>query len=197
MELRSGKTFAPYSLKRIFRWETGHAEPVSTSVDAEPLIQAAVARENEFFDLGGDDSEGLGVTLRPPSPLTDLESGDGADDDTEATNLPPPPAGQSSGPCSGIEKKRRNRSASRRRSSKRAKIASSSHGPHAYAAKPSVVKHHAKALQPLRVPIDASGFPSSGSGSWVGKRSKGAKKEPWTLPELINGGFSVIEWDGR
>lgn len=107
MELRFGKTFAPYSLKRIFRWETGHVEPVSTSVDAEPLIQAAVARENEFFDLGGDDSEGLGVTLRPPSPLTDLESGDGTDDDTEATDLPPPPTGKSSGPCSGIEKKRR------------------------------------------------------------------------------------------
>jgi hypothetical protein len=190
MEHSSGKIFAPYDRKRTFRWQTSHTEPVSTLVDTEPLIQAAVLHENECFEQGAGDSEGLDVSLRPLSPLTDLES----DDDTETPDQPIQPTGQSSGPRS-IEKRRRNASANRRRSKKRVKVASSSHGPLTYAAKLSVAKHYAEELQPLRASIDVGTFPASGSGSWVGKR--GRKGKPWTMPELICEGFSVIEWDGR
>ena len=57
--------------------------------------------------------------------------------------------------------------------------------------------HHAEELPPLNIQIDAGDFPASGSGAWVGKRKKGAKNTPWTVPELVQDGFEIIEWDGR
>ena len=43
---------------------------VTTLVDVQGLVQAAVTRENWHFEGGADDSEGLGVSFRPLSPLT-------------------------------------------------------------------------------------------------------------------------------
>jgi hypothetical protein len=192
MHLRSGKTFVPYALKRIFGWDSAREEPLSTLVDAEPLIQIAAAREDERFEQGADDSEGLGVSLRPLSPLTEFES----DDEANVPDQPPQSVGPNSG-AGSVEKKRRNAATSKRRSKKRARIASSGHGPHVYAAKPSTATHHAKAQSPLEAPTDAESFPASSSGSWVGRRSKGAKNKPWTMPELLDAGFSAVEWDGR
>lgn len=69
MELRSGKFFVPYDLKGICQWQTSHEQPVSTFVDVDPLVQAAVARENERCEQEADDSEGLDVSLRPLLPF--------------------------------------------------------------------------------------------------------------------------------
>ena len=192
MLLHSGKAFLPYALKNAFHCRSLQPELISTVVDAEPLIQAAVAQEDERFEQGADDSEGLGVSMRPLSPLTESES----DDEVDAPDLLSQTTDQNSGARS-IDKKRRNAAANKRWSKKRAKIASSSHGPHIYAANPSIAMHHAEAVKPLRVPVDAETFPVSSSGSWVGKRKKGFKNKPWTLPELLDEGFSMIEWDGR
>jgi len=196
MHLRSGKTFLPYALERV-SWQHPQPELIPTLVDAEPLVQIAAAQEDERFEEGADDSEGLGVSMRPPSPLTESES------DEEVTPSDPPPqtasqtsASQTSAPRS-VDKKRRNAAANKRRSQKRARIALSGHGPHTYAAKPSTAAHHAEQLKPLQVPVNAEAFPASSSGSWVGKRKTGSKNEPWTLPELLDDGYSVIEWDGR
>jgi len=58
MEVRSGRVFAPYEWKGLFR-----------------LVQIAVARGDERFEQGADDSKGLGIiTSRPLSSLTELES---------------------------------------------------------------------------------------------------------------------------
>lgn len=150
-------------------------------------MQDAVACEDDRFEQGVGDSEGLEVLLRPLSPLTEIES----DDEAEAPDLILPSSGLQS-----VDKKRRNAAANKRRAKRRRRLASSGHRPHDYIADPSTATHHAEELQPLRVPMDAKDFPASGSGSWVGQRQKGAKQEPWTVPELAKENFTFIEWDG-
>lgn len=78
-------------------------EPSFTPISVEPLAKAAIAREDEHFENGADDSEGLGVCSRPLSPLTDSDS-----DDSDVDQAPdhPPPLGPGPGPQS-FEKKRR------------------------------------------------------------------------------------------
>lgn len=103
-------------------------------------------------------------------------------------------------PRSGLQssaKKRRNAGAKMCHAEKRVKHATSGHQPHTYAASPSTVVHHAKELKPLKVPADAMGFTAAGSGSWVGVRKDAAKKVPWTVTDLINGGFTFVEWNSR
>lgn len=184
MQLQSGESFAPYGLKRPFRLRGPLDSPIPTPVNFEPLIQGAVASEDLRFEGGGDDSEGLGVTSRPLTPLTATDS----EDETAALN-----------PNSDMQsaaKKRCKAGAKIRRSKKRVRLASSGHRPHTYAANPSVVTHRAEELKPLRAPADAEEFPASGSGSWVGRRKDGAKMKPWTVPELVRNGFTFVEWDG-
>ena len=187
MQLRSGAEFAPYYLKHAFRSYATPDNPISTPVDVKPLIQSAVAQEDVRFERGEDDSEGLGVTSRPPSPLTDLES----DDEAGASDQPRPSSEMQTG-----AKKRRRAGANRRRAKKRTRLATSGHQPHAYAASPYTAKYRAEELKPLRVPEDANDFPASESGSWVGLRKSGAKKKPWSVSDLVEKGFTFVEWDG-
>jgi hypothetical protein len=193
MLLRSGTEFLPYFLKDISRHLGAIFDPISTTVSAEPLVKAAIACDDERFEHGADDSEGLGVCSRPPSPLTEYDL-DELDDD-QAPNSPLP-AGASSGPQS-LKKKRWSTGAEQRRARKRVKAASSGHRPHTYATNPATVAYYTEELPPLQVPVDAEDFPASGSGSWVGKRQNGTKKTPWTVPELLEDNFTILEWDGR
>ena len=160
MRLRSGAEFAPYILKCTLCPPPPPVNPVSTSVDVEPLLQGAVSLEDLRFEQGVDDSEGLGVTSCPPSPLTEGKSEDEADEPLQL-QLQPTPGMQS------IKKRHRSAGASRHRAKKRVRLASSGHQPHTYAAHPSTTSHHAKELKPLRVSADAECFPASGSESWV------------------------------
>ena len=185
MRLRSGLDFAPYTLKIASGPRPLHQDPITTAVDVEPLLQVAIIQENLRFDQGEDDSEGLGVSSRPPSPLSENEPEDDAEQQ-HPTSGPQQPS-----------KKRRNSATNKCRARKRVKLASSGHQPHTYAANPSTTMHHAEKQRPLRISADAGQFPASGSGSWVGLRKKGAKKTPWTVSELIEKGFTFIEWDGR
>ena len=188
MRLRSGAEFAPYALKRAFHPQPPTQNPILTTVDVEPLLQSAVMRENLRYEQGEDDSEGLGVTSRASSPLTEIES----EGEAEASAQPQPTSGVLS-----AAKKRRNASAKERRSKNRVRLASSAHQLHTYAANPSTATHHAEQQRPLRVSADAGDFPASGQGSWVGLCKEGVKKKPWTVPELAKGGFTFVEWDGR
>jgi hypothetical protein len=190
MPPRSGQDFTPYILQELRCWKATPADPILTPVDVQPLIRHAVEIEDRRFESGVGDLEGLGFSSRPMSPLTELES----DDELVLPNQRPRHFGP--GP-DHVEKKRRNSAAHARRAKKRVKAAASSHGPHGYAANPSTALHHSEDLPPLRVPVDASNLPTSGSGSWTGKRKKGAKKSPWTLPELHEEDFVIVEWDGR
>jgi len=189
MHLRSGVSFGPYGLKLTLQPRAAPENPISTPVDVEPLLQEAAALEDLRYEQGEDDSEGLGITSRPSSPLTEVESEGEAD--SEVLAQPQPGIGTPSG-----SKKRRNEGASRRRAKKRAALASSGHKPHIYAANPSVTKHHAEELKPLLVSKDAKNFPASGSGSWVGLRKKGAMKRGSTVSELAERSFAFVEWDG-
>jgi hypothetical protein len=187
MCLRSGAEFVPYALKRTLCPPPLLQNPISTEVDVEPLLQGATAREDIRFEHGEDDSEGLGVTSRPSTPPTEVES----EDDAEDPPQPHPAPGAHS-----AAKRHRNAAAKKRRAKKRVRLATSGHQPHAYAADPSTATYHAEEQLPLQVSADAGDFPASGTGSWVGLRRKGVKKVPWTVSELAECGFTFIEWDG-
>lgn len=206
MRLRSGAEFAPYALRNTFLHGTVPDNPISTTVNVEPLLQEAAALEDRRFVQGEDDTEGLGVTSRPSSPLTESES------ESEAPALPHPTSGSqpaakrrrsagaalphpTSGPQSAA-KRHRSAGAKKRRADKRTKLATSGHQPHSYAASPSVAVHHAEEQSPLRVSADAENFPAAESGSWVGLRKTETKKTPWDVSELVKHGFTFVEWDG-
>jgi hypothetical protein len=187
MPLQSGKEFLPYILKHVALQKTTQTCPVSTTVNVQLLIKDAVLREDQHFEEGASDSEGLGVSSQLLMPLTesDLE----VDDDQPHLHF-----GEVSGP---VEWKHKKESAKKCHAQMRAKLAASRHGPHMYAANPSTAIHHAEEFPLLNVPKDVESFPKSGAGSWFGKRKKGAKKKPWTVPELLKENFKVIEWDGQ
>jgi hypothetical protein len=115
MPLRSGKEFLPYILKHVSLWKATETSPVSTAVDVQPLIKEAVTHEDQRFEEGADDSEGLGVSSRPLMPLTESDSE--VDDDQPHLHF-----GEVSGP---VEQKRKKESAKNRRAQKRAKLAAS------------------------------------------------------------------------
>lgn len=191
MQPQRGAGFNPYDKTHSLHLRTPPEKLITipTLLNVEPLLQEAAAREDARFEQGDDDSEGLGVTSRPLTPLTEIES----DDEAEAPAHPCPASGSGMQPDA---KKRRKAGAKERRTKKRVRLASSGHQPHGYAANPSTTAHHSEELKPLRVPFDAEGFPASGSGSWVGQRSDVAKKVPWTVPELVKKGFTFVKWDG-
>jgi hypothetical protein len=189
---RSREGFAPYNLKRPFCPRAFLGNPIPTQVNVEAFLQGAVAREDARFEHGEDDSEGLEVTSRPSSPLTEVESVVESEEEADAlTQRHPSPGLQPS------TKKRRNEGAKMRRAKKRVKHATSGHQPHTYAARPSTVAYRAKELKPLKAPADAENFPAAGSGSWVGIRKGSAKRVPWTVADLVDDGFTIVEWDGR
>jgi hypothetical protein len=74
MPLHSGKEFAPYLLWRISHWKATPADPIPTAIDVLPLLWLAVAKEDQHFEQGGNDSEGLGVSSQPVSPLTEPDN---------------------------------------------------------------------------------------------------------------------------
>lgn len=174
---------------------------------------------------GGDDAEGVELSSRPASPPTDYEyESSVAEEDSDATRESAQPPSvkrtreiepstpdapeQSSGakrfrndegdtntapPTSKQE--RRKLSAKQRRSKRRISKAQSEHPVSSYAAKPSVVER-LPALPPLAGNVDAGELPKSLEGSWVGKRVTHDRDTPWTLEELQQDGFRIVEWDG-
>jgi hypothetical protein len=60
-----GQEFLPYVLKNMSYWRAPRVEPVLASVDVEGLIQVAVMQEDQRFEGGVDNSEGLGLALHP------------------------------------------------------------------------------------------------------------------------------------
>jgi hypothetical protein len=106
MRLRSGAEFAPYYLKCTAHPRAPPDNPIATSVSVEHLLQDAVALEDSLFEHGEDDSEGLGVTSRPSTPVTEVESEDSSS--AEETAQP-----RSSSGMQSSAKRRRNASANK------------------------------------------------------------------------------------
>ena len=172
---------------------------------------------------GGDDAEGIELSSRPPSPHTEYEPS-ATEEDADAVWESPQPLstkrhrelepsspdapGLSSGgkrsrseegdsnTAPRMSKEDRDKlSSKKRRSKKRIARAQSEHPVTSYAAKPSVVER-LPALPPLATNMDARKLPKSQEGSWVGKRVTHGRDTPWTLDELRQQGFQVVEWDG-
>jgi len=78
--------------------------------------------EDQHFESRANDTEGLGVSLQPISPLTELQS-------DESFKIPDQASRNTGTSADHIEKKHRNAVAHVRRARKRVKAATSGHGP--------------------------------------------------------------------
>lgn len=174
------------------------------------------------MEAEGDDAEGVELSSRPPSPLAEYsyESSVAKEDPDAIWEPPQPPStkrahqietstADAPETSSGAKRFRndegdasatpstdhRKASAKKRRSKKRTSHAQSEHPVSSYAAKPSVVER-LPTLPALAAKVDAGELPKSLEGSWIGKRVIFERDTPWTLEELLQAGFRVIEWDG-
>jgi hypothetical protein len=209
LQTRSERSFTPFGLWNVQTAETEQDAPIHTSIDLDPLLNAACKLEDARFLTNADDAEGVGLSSRPPSPLTPLPS-DYESDGEHTSQLPtvsPQPginpsshcgetAGSTQGAPGSIEKRRKRVGANNRRSRRRIEQATSGHAPQNYAAEPSLVEALTKNTEPIQLDVDASALPASSAGSWTGKRTKESRTTPWTLEELVELGFTEIVWDG-
>jgi len=207
LQTRSGCSFTPFNLWNVRTAETEQDEPIHALIDLDPLLHTACKLEDARFLTNADDAEGIELSSRPPSPLTPLPSDYESDEEHTPPLLSASPlsgdnlnsrCGETAAPgASGsIEKRRKRAGANNRRSRRRIEKATSGHTPHSYVAEPSLVEALTKDTEPIQLDIDASGLPSSSTGSWTGKRRKESRTTPWTPEELIELGFTEITWDG-
>jgi len=210
LQTRSGRSFTPFNLWNVRTAETEQGEPIHALIDLDPLLHAACKLEDARFLTNADDAEGIGLSSRPPSPLTPLPSDYESDEQCTSQLFNPlsPQSGSgadlnsrhgeasTAGASGSIEKRRKRVGANNRRSRRRTEKATSGHAPQNYAAKPSLVEALTKDTEPIQLGIDASTLPSSSSGSWTGTRKKEARTTPWTLEELVELGYTEIVWDG-
>lgn len=226
MITRSGKKLFSGFFRKIRLLPPKAGPPIQTSSSVDQLVQiASDLQDKRFMETEADDAEGVELSSRPPSPLTeyDYESSVAEEDPDAIWEAPQPPSAKrarqnepsiadapesSSGPKrlrndegdgspapSTSYKERRKASAKERRSKKRASHAQSEHPVSSYAAKPSVVER-LPTLPALAAKVDAGELPKSLEGSWIGKRVILERDTAWTLEELLQAGFRVIEWDG-
>ena len=220
MQTRSGKKLVANFLRKIRLLPPQPELPIQTSVSVDELIHAASDLQDRWFMEGRDDAEGIELSSRPSSPFTEHEPSVAGEDTNAVWESPqslgvkrhmefePSVPGTSSGgkrsrneeddsntaPCA-LNKDRGKLSSNKRCSKKRIAKAQSAHPATSYAAKPSVVER-LPTLPPLTTSVDAQKLPKSLEGSWIGKRVTHDRDTPWTLDELRQQGFQVVEWDG-
>lgn len=193
--------FHPYNLRSVVRLLGTTAQPIMSDINVEGYVTMAVHAEDKRFEEDStDDAEGVELSLRPPSPLSDLDSG-GLDSDSDTVSLSTPEAGPSTKPApppGGSEKARKRKRSNQQRKEKRTRLAKDStfHPAECYAAQPRVADTKLKEGKVYKILGDVSRLPMTSGGSWIGKKQQGIGDEPWTLPTLMNAEFEYLEWNG-
>jgi len=201
---------------------TGLITVAAMDVHLDELLQQALARERRTAE---DDSDGEGGDIDPPpctfvmpsSPLTTPPTSPESTPEFKPTditmpvpslsNLPPPatqPAANNHSVAgrfapntlgTGESRKRKQQEGKKKRQSKKRKTEQEQRDPLWYRMRASLAR---KWSQPHRFKV---AFPISnlrGSrGAFVGVRHLTKRLTPWTLKELLEAGFRLIEWDGR
>jgi len=203
------RSFIPFNLRSIQTAETEQDEPICTLIDLDPLLHAACRLEDARFLTNADDTEGIELSSRSPSPLTPLLSNYESHEErtsqllslssqsSSGANLNPHCGETGTAGASGsIEKRRKCVGANNCHSRKQIEKATSGHAPQSYAAEPLLVEALTRDTEPIQLDVDASALPSSSTGSWIGRRTKEVQTMPWMPEELIQLGFTEIVWDG-
>jgi hypothetical protein len=181
-----------------------------TSFDLGPLLQQALAIEEQRAEDEADDSEGAELTLDAIdddelSDLTPLDSDESPPPTPPSTPLPTavhlPSATESSytgeeGRSRAYRKKLR----SKKRVNKKLnlwKLREEDDGLQirSYKVVSSISKKYARPVA-TSMKLDISALPHS-STAYVGKRLLGGRTTPWTIEQLLEKGFKLHEWDGR
>lgn len=194
--------FKPYNLRSVTRAAQGAVvPPIVSLVNIEAFVSDAVRREDQMFeDDATDDTEGIELSLRPPSPLTNSDS-DSESEESEPNsssklgftedNAPPAP------PPGGAEKARKRRRSKQKRKEKRIRKAHEiEHPAGVYTAKPRTVQSKLKDGEVYKISGDISNLPTTSGGSWIGKRQQGIGETPWEIPLLMKANFQYLKWNG-
>ncbi len=167
--------------------------PILTNVDVEDYVASAVREEDKRFEADDmDDAEGIELSLRPPSPLTDCDSGVDSDPEPDDVSLPP----SAIAPPGSAEKARKRKHSNKQRQKKRIRLAQDVvHPAELYTAQPRIIESKLKEGRVYKVLGDISKLPTTSGGSWIGKKQQGIGEEPWELPTLLNDvNFNYIDW---
>lgn len=192
--------FQPYDLRSVVRLRGTPAQPILSDINVESYVAMAVHAEDKRFEEDDmDDAEGVELSLRPPSPLTDLDPD--LDSDSDTGSLGTPEAGQitqAAPPPGGAEKARKRKRSNQQRKKKRARSAKDStlHPAELYTAQPRVATSKLKEGKVYKISGDISNLPTTSGGSWIGKKQQGIGDEPWELPTLMDAKFKYLEWNG-
>lgn len=192
-------SFGPYNLRSVARARAATAQPILSNTDVEGCVTAAVHTEDQHFEEDGwDDAEGVELSLRPPSPLTNLDSDPDSDSDTASLSVPTRGPNTDVLPLPGdVEKTRKRRRSKKQRRDKRIRRArETSHPAELYTTPPRIAENKLEGGKVYRILGDVSKLPTTSGGSWIGKRQQGIGEEPWKLPTLMDANFQYLEWNG-
>ncbi|KAJ7017801.1 hypothetical protein C8F04DRAFT_1278755 [Mycena alexandri] len=200
---RSGVQFSPYELLSLPK-TVRPFQVIQTNLSLDALLHDAVAdddrhaaaqdaasssAEDEWEDF--DDvplKSALPPTSEstlpptPPSPLTPLSPSSSACP-SPRPSPPPSPGPSSHKPCVSVQKARDKQQAALRRARRRQRQ-------HA-----NETPHIAK-QEPHEVHFDLAEAPAA-AGAWIGRRRTLTTRQLSTLPELLDEGGEVVEWNGR
>ncbi|PPQ96619.1 hypothetical protein CVT26_010682 [Gymnopilus dilepis] len=151
-------------------------EGLNVDVDVEPLLVDALGTSALNFEKDAGDNEGNPLTSQPTRPSPRRSS------QRISMAIVKPGA---------IEKQRRKDKSRARRAWRRQNTPLPAL-PLQYRPSNCAAKRHAR-LQFIKGKLDSSKLPA---GIWVGKRRTRPSQRQWTLPELKEEGFRIIEWRG-
>ncbi|KAJ7736135.1 hypothetical protein B0H16DRAFT_1730979 [Mycena metata] len=213
---RSGAQFSPYELLQLPE-RLRHFEIIQTNISLDALLHDAVADDDRYAaeqdaaksspedawedeDEDEDDvaSESV-LPPTPPSPLTPISSSSSSSaapsphasrPTSPQTSRPTPTAG----PHISVNKSRARQQHAIRRARRRQRQ-HVDETPYDRQPDPRYSQAH-REQEPHTVHFDLADAPIT-AGAWVGRQRANAERRHRTLPELLDEGGEVIEWNGR
>ncbi|KAJ7701071.1 hypothetical protein B0H16DRAFT_1748814 [Mycena metata] len=201
---RSGAQFSPYELLNLPN-SLRSFEIIRTNISLDALLHDAVADddlyaaeqeaanynpEDDWEDVDDPDST---LPPSPTSPLTPLTPSSSP----TSSAVPSPQASRPASPSPSavpVEKARGKQQAAVRRSRRRQRQ-HAGETPYDKRPDPRYSQSH-RQQEPHTVHFDLADAPAA-AGAWVGRRRANAERRHRTLPELLDEGGEVIEWNGR
>ncbi|KAJ7713570.1 hypothetical protein B0H16DRAFT_1743272 [Mycena metata] len=202
-QTRSGAQFSPYELLNLPN-SLRSFEIIRTNISLDALLHDAVADddiyaaeqeaanynpEDDWEDVDDPDST---LPPSPPSPLTPLTPSS-----PTSSAVPSPQASRTASPALSpvpVEKARGKQQAAVRRSRRRQRQ-HAGETPYDKRPDPRYSQSH-RQQESHTVYFDLADAPAA-AGAWVGRRRANAERRHRTLPELLDEGGEVIEWNGR
>ncbi|KAJ7018427.1 hypothetical protein C8F04DRAFT_1277728 [Mycena alexandri] len=210
---RSGAQFSPYELLQLPD-ALRHFQVIRTKISLDALLHDAIADDDRYAaeqdaansspeDAWEDEDEDNVASdsvlpLTPPSPLTPLSSSSSSAVPSPQASRPTSPQASHpispAGPHISVDKSRARLQQSLRRARRRQRQHAGA-TPYDKQPDPRYSQSH-REQEAHTIHFDLAAAPVA-AGAWVGRQRANAKRRLCTLPELLDEGSEVLEWNGR